>query len=130
MPSTVERDKLPQTVGPGHCRAYSIPEQKTPTLHGGGVCVCAGIIKKGGLGCFLSQQHSLALIELWEKECHKHQDMMQEQSSKRRNTWKALGSRASGQYTARANTCAILNYYSWVLRPLGIEPGNVWPLNS
>lgn len=92
MPSTVERDKLPQTVGLGHCRAYSIP----PTPHRG----MLESSTKGGRGCFLSQQHSLALTELWEKEFHKHQDMMQEQSSKRRNTWKALGSRASGQYTA------------------------------
>lgn len=56
-------------------------------------------MRKGHPGCFLSQHNSLALTELWKKECRKYQDMVQKQSSKRRNTWKALGSRASGQYT-------------------------------
>lgn len=47
-------------------------KKKKPTPHRG----MLESSTKGGRGCFLSQQHSLALIELWEKEFHKHQDMM------------------------------------------------------
>lgn len=65
MLSAVKRDKLPQTAGP------VLPTGQCQNRRGGGV-----------LGCFLSQQHRLALIEIWGKECHKYQDMMQKQAQR------------------------------------------------